>query len=71
MESILASVLVLGDVRSDAIDGEGTILDPIGITANHSTEVGVVGGVILDIALVIVVADDNVSWVTVAIGNGQ
>jgi hypothetical protein len=43
VKRILAIVLVLWNVEEDAINGEGSILDPVCVPAHHCPKVGVDG----------------------------
>ncbi len=63
----MALVIVFGDVRSDAVNGEGAILDPIGIAADNGTVVSVVRLGILEVPRAIVVAEDDVLRVAVLV----
>ena len=42
VEGVLAVVLVFGNVRCDAVDGEGAVFDSIGVATDYGAEVGVV-----------------------------
>lgn len=42
VEGILSVVFVLGDVRCDAVDGEGAVFDSVGVSTDYGAEVGVV-----------------------------
>ena len=67
MQSVVAFVVVLGDVRSDVVDGEGTVLDPVGVTADYGTVVSVVGLGVLEVSRAIVVAEDDILRIAVLV----
>lgn len=67
VEGIVAHVVVLGDVRGYALDGEGPVFDAVCVAADDGTEVGVVCLVVADVVFGVVETEDYVLWVAILI----
>ena len=60
MQSVMSFVVVQWDVGSHVIDGEGAILNTVGVAADYGTVVSVVSLGVLKVSGAIVVAEDDV-----------
>lgn len=60
-------MLVLRDVRGNAVHGKGPVLDAIGIPAYNGAKVGMNGLGVIEVLCAIIVAQDNVLRMTVLV----
>lgn len=71
VQGVSAAVVVGGNVVCVAVNGEGTVLDAIGIATNCGTEEGVVGLSVVQVGLGIIIADDDVLQGAIAVRHVQ
>lgn len=60
VEGIQTAVLVLRNVVISAINGEGSILDPVRVATNDGTEESTVGLTVVKVVFRIIVANDDI-----------
>ena len=65
MQSVVALIVILWDVRSDAVNGKGTVLDTVGVAANYGSVIGVISFGILEVSRAVVIAKDHVLRIAV------
>lgn len=67
VEGVLSVVLVFGNVRCDAVHGEGAVLDAVGISTDYGAEVGVVCFGVSEILGPIVIPKDDILRIAILV----